>query len=73
VVTRGHYGISVVAGAIPLTALAGAGEVGAPSGTYFDRLTPNGALNPQAKDAQLGRDLWALSERLVGLESPAKN
>ncbi|MDQ1607574.1 MAG: hypothetical protein QOE16_306 [Microbacteriaceae bacterium] len=73
VVTRGHYGISVAAGAIPLTALAGAAEVGAPSGTYFDRLTPNGSVNPQAKDAQLGRDLWALSERLVGLESPAKN
>ncbi|MCU1577512.1 MAG: family NAD(P)-dependent oxidoreductase [Leifsonia sp.] len=68
-VTRGHYGIPVAAGAIPLTALAGAADVGAPSGTYFDRLTPNGRVNPQAKDAQLGRDLWALSERLVGLGS----
>ncbi|MDQ1583034.1 MAG: hypothetical protein QOF36_1088 [Microbacteriaceae bacterium] len=71
-VTRGRYGTPAAVGAVPLTALAGAGEVGAPSGTYFDRLTPNGSVNPQAKDAQLGRELWALSERLVGVGSAAR-
>jgi NAD(P)-dependent dehydrogenase (short-subunit alcohol dehydrogenase family) len=66
-VTRGRYGVSPDEGAVPLIALAGDLPVGARSGTYFDRLQANGSVTPQAKDAQLGRDLWRLSERLVGL------
>lgn len=64
-VTGGHYGISAAAGAVPLLALTGRDAVGAPSGTYFDRLTPNGRVNNRARDPQLARDLWALTERLV--------
>jgi NAD(P)-dependent dehydrogenase (short-subunit alcohol dehydrogenase family) len=67
-VTRGHYGIPATEGAVPLVALAGNATVGAPSGTYFDRLKANGRVARQAKDAQLGRDLWSLSAELVGVE-----
>ncbi|HEY5223712.1 MAG TPA: SDR family NAD(P)-dependent oxidoreductase [Microbacteriaceae bacterium] len=67
VVTRGHYGISPAHGAEPLIALAGSAPIGAPSGTYFDRLTPGGRVNHQARDPQVARDLWAVSARLVGL------
>jgi NAD(P)-dependent dehydrogenase (short-subunit alcohol dehydrogenase family) len=70
-VTGGRYGISPEEGAVPLLALAGTTPVGARSGTYFDRLKANGSVTAQAKDAQLGRDLWALSERLVGLTEPS--
>ncbi|MFP3464689.1 SDR family NAD(P)-dependent oxidoreductase [Leifsonia sp. SIMBA_070] len=70
-VTRSSFGISVAAGAAPLLFLAGPAPVGAPSGTYFDRLTANGRTNPQARNAQLGRDLWAASETLTGLAVPA--
>lgn len=65
-VTNGGYGIPVEAGAAPLVRLAGADPVGAPSGTYFDRFRANGRVNPQAKNAQLGRELWAVTETLVG-------
>ncbi len=70
-VTRSTFGIPVAAGAAPLLFLAGPAPVGAPGGTYFDRLTANGRTNPQARNAQLGRDLWAASEALVGLDVPA--
>jgi NAD(P)-dependent dehydrogenase (short-subunit alcohol dehydrogenase family) len=66
-VTRGTYGIPVAEGATPLIRLAAETPVLAPSGTYFDRLKANGATTAQAKDAQLGRDLWAVSEQLVGV------
>ena len=66
-VTRSTFGIPVAEGALPLLHLAGPAPVGAPSGTYFDRLTANGRTNPQAQNAQLGRDLWAASLELVGL------
>lgn len=64
-VTRSTFGIPVAEGAAPLVRLAGPAAVGAPSGTYFDRLRANGRTNPQARNAQLGRDLWAASENLV--------
>jgi hypothetical protein len=64
-VTRSTFGIPVAEGAAPLVRLAGPAAVGAPSGTYFDRLRANGRTNPQARNAQLGRDLWSASERLV--------
>jgi NAD(P)-dependent dehydrogenase (short-subunit alcohol dehydrogenase family) len=66
-VTRSSFGIPVAAGAAPLVLLAGPAPVGAPSGTYFDRFTANGRTNPQARNAQLGRDLWSATEQLVGL------
>jgi len=66
-VTRQGYGISVDLGAAPLVMLAGENAVGAPSGTYFDRLTANGKVRRQAKNAQLGRDLWSISETLTGV------
>lgn len=65
--SRGSYGLSPAEGAVPLIALTTDLPVGAPSGTYFDRLTANGRVKSQAKDAQLGRSLWALSAELVGL------
>ncbi len=65
--TRGNYGISADAGAVPLVSLAGDVPVGAPSGTYFDQLTANGRVRAQSRDAQLRRDLWALSAQLTGV------
>lgn len=64
-VTGGRYGVTAEAGAVPLERLAGPMAVGAPTGTYFDRLTANGRTAAQAKDAQLGRDLWTISESLT--------
>lgn len=66
-VTRGHYGVSADVGAVPLVSLIGQAPVGAPSGTYFDRLNANGHVNPQARNPQLARDLWDVSARLVGV------
>jgi NAD(P)-dependent dehydrogenase (short-subunit alcohol dehydrogenase family) len=68
-VTGGRYGRSVAGGAGPLIALAGA-DVSAPTGTYFDRFTPNGRVNSQARNPQLARDLWAATERMLGLTPP---
>lgn len=68
-VTRSSYGIPVEAGAAPLIRLAAEPPVGAPSGTYFDRLRANGATTAQARDAQLGRDLWTITEQLVGVDT----
>lgn len=69
-VTRGSYGVPVAEGAAPLIRLAAEAPVLAPSGTYFDRLKANGATAAQAKDAQLGRDLWAVTQQLVGANAP---
>ncbi|HEY8281610.1 MAG TPA: SDR family NAD(P)-dependent oxidoreductase [Leifsonia sp.] len=66
-VTRGGYGIPVEEGAVPLIRLAADAPVGAPSGTYFDRLRANGATIGQGTDAHLGRELWAVTEELVGV------
>ncbi len=66
-VTGGRYGRSPEAGAAPLVALAGQVPVGAPTGTYFDRFTPNGRVNRQARDPQLARDLWTVTERTLAL------
>ncbi|MGJ4842929.1 SDR family NAD(P)-dependent oxidoreductase [Leifsonia sp. Le1] len=68
-VTRNGYGVPVEAGAAPLVRLAAEAPVGAPSGTYFDRLSANGPTAAQAKDAQLGRDLWTITEQLVGVDT----
>lgn len=65
--SSGSFGISAEAGAVPLITLASEPDVGAASGTYFDGLKPGGALAAQARDRQLGRDLWDLSSELVGV------
>ena len=70
-VTRGRYGIGVDLGAAPLIALARDAPVGAPVGTYFDRLTANGRTRRQAEDSQLGRDLWTISQEITGVGSGA--
>lgn len=54
-------------GAEPLVHLATVERVGAPSGTYFDRLKPDGAVNRSANAPGVGEALWAASARLVGL------
>ncbi|WP_308468216.1 SDR family NAD(P)-dependent oxidoreductase [Rathayibacter soli] len=71
--TGSRYGIRPEQGAVPLIALAGGtltgnAPIGAPTGTYFDKLTPGGRVNAQARDPQVARDLWAVSARAVGLK-----
>ncbi len=70
-VSGGSYGISAGAGAVPLIQLASAPDVGSPSGTYFDTLTPNGSTHRQAGDAALAALLWDETARLVGVNQTA--
>lgn len=71
-VTARHYAISARVGAVPLITLAGAAEVTAPSGTFFDRLQPNGRVNPQANEVGLAERLWDRSAELVGLAAASE-
>jgi NAD(P)-dependent dehydrogenase (short-subunit alcohol dehydrogenase family) len=66
-VSRNRIGLSPEQGGAPLVHLASAPEVGVPSGTYFDGLTPGGRVGRQAKDAALAAELWEKSTELVGL------
>jgi NAD(P)-dependent dehydrogenase (short-subunit alcohol dehydrogenase family) len=59
--------ITPEAGAVPLIQLASSTAIDAPSGTYFDGLTPNGATAPQSNDPQLAARLWEASAELVGV------
>lgn len=68
VLTRGHYGLTPEAGAVPLYALAGPAPVPAASGAYFDRLRANGATARQATDQDLQAALWTRTAELVGLD-----
>jgi NAD(P)-dependent dehydrogenase (short-subunit alcohol dehydrogenase family) len=52
-------------GSAPLVHLASASGEPAPSGTYFDGLSPNGRTGKQATDDALAASLWELSERLT--------
>ncbi|MBF4630204.1 SDR family NAD(P)-dependent oxidoreductase [Clavibacter michiganensis subsp. phaseoli] len=70
--SMGAYGISAEAGAVPLVQLASVPDLGAPSGTYFDQLTPDGKTTAQAADRQLGRDLWAALELAAGTDEPPR-
>jgi NAD(P)-dependent dehydrogenase (short-subunit alcohol dehydrogenase family) len=63
----GWIALSPQEGAEPLVHLATAGAVGAASGTYFDRLKPQGRVNAGAAQPGIGEALWAESARLVGL------
>jgi NAD(P)-dependent dehydrogenase (short-subunit alcohol dehydrogenase family) len=60
----GGFGMSPARGALPLIRLATAEIAPAPSGTYFDRLKPNGAENRSASDGALALALW---ERTVDI------
>jgi len=64
----GGFGVPVEQGAEPLVLLA-TGQVTAPSGTYFDRLTPDGAARRQAQDVDLAAGLWIKSAQLVGIDA----
>lgn len=66
-VTGGRIAIPVERGAAPLVHLATVADVGAPSGTYFDGLKPNGAVHRSANAPGIGEALWAASAELVGL------
>ncbi|WP_378146662.1 SDR family NAD(P)-dependent oxidoreductase [Cnuibacter sp. UC19_7] len=68
IVTRGHYGLTPEAGAVPLYALASSAPVPAASGAYFDRLRANGATALQATDQDLQAALWARTAEMVGLD-----
>jgi NAD(P)-dependent dehydrogenase (short-subunit alcohol dehydrogenase family) len=59
--------ISPEAGAAPLIQLASAADVGAPNGTYFDGLKPDGKTTKQGNDLGLAAALWDASAALVGL------
>ncbi len=65
-ISLGHLGLSNEQGAEPLVRLA-TGELTAPSGTYFSRLTPDGRQHRSASDERLAGALWARTERLLGL------
>jgi NAD(P)-dependent dehydrogenase (short-subunit alcohol dehydrogenase family) len=67
-VTGGRWGATAEVGAAPLIALAADSPIPAASGTYFDRLRPNGAVARAADDVELQRDLWARTAELVGLD-----
>lgn len=68
---RVHFaglGLTPKAGAEPLVKLATARTVPAVSGTYFDRLRPNGRTTKQAGDDVLAAGLWAISAELTGVD-----
>ncbi len=66
-VSHGSLGLSPEQGAAPLIHLATAGDVGSPSGTYFDGLKPNGRVLAVAHDPDVADRLWKKSAELVGL------
>ena len=67
-VTPGRLSISAEEGAAPLIAVALGENAPAPSGTYFDRLKPNGVVQRSGRRPGVGERLWAESARLVGLD-----
>lgn len=66
-VSAGRIGLRPEQGAAPLVHLASASDVGVPSGTYFDRLTPFGRVHKLDDPADVARRLWETSAGLVGL------
>jgi NAD(P)-dependent dehydrogenase (short-subunit alcohol dehydrogenase family) len=67
----GHWGRSAASGAAPLVAFSGTERMPAPSGTYFSRFRPSGAVAPQARDARLRRELFEECRRLTELTTSA--
>lgn len=66
-ISRGSLGISPEQGGAPLVHLASTQDVGAPSGTYFDGLKPNGRELKIASNEATARTLWEKSAELVSL------
>jgi len=66
-VSGGRLGLTPEQGAAPLVHLASTESVGFPSGTYFDRFTPNGRVHPSARTPGVAEELWNRSAALVGL------
>jgi NAD(P)-dependent dehydrogenase (short-subunit alcohol dehydrogenase family) len=67
VLRKGGFGIPVSEGAVPLVMLTDTEHVPAANGSYFDRLTPNGAVGRQARDRALASALWERTATLVGI------
>jgi NAD(P)-dependent dehydrogenase (short-subunit alcohol dehydrogenase family) len=65
-VSAGRIGLRPEQGAAPLVHLASVREVGVPSGTHFDRLSPHGRVRRLPQHAELARLLWEKSAELVG-------
>lgn len=66
-ISGGRLGISAERGATPLVHLATVAETGVPSGTYFDKLSPNGRINGGTRKPGLAEALWNASAKLVNL------
>ncbi|MES2093896.1 MAG: SDR family NAD(P)-dependent oxidoreductase [Actinomycetota bacterium] len=66
-ISRGSLGISPEQGAAPLIHLASQRDIAAPSGTYFDGLSPDGREAKTASNEALRRALWARSAELVAI------
>lgn len=62
--------ITPEAGAVPLIQLASNPDIDAPSGTYFEGLTPKGATTRQGSDPDLASRLWDATADIVGIRSP---
>jgi NAD(P)-dependent dehydrogenase (short-subunit alcohol dehydrogenase family) len=67
VVSGGRLAISSEQGATPLVQLASVDSVDAASGTYFDRLKPDGKIDRSARTPGIEQGLWDASASLVGL------
>ncbi|MDO9396651.1 MAG: short-chain dehydrogenase, partial [Herbiconiux sp.] len=65
--TGGRWGLTPAEGAAPLIALASATPLPAASGTYFDRMRPDGKVAAAGRDDAVAAELWRRSARLVGL------
>lgn len=63
----GRIGLRPDQGAMPLIHLASVAEVGVPSGTYFDHLSPHGKVQRRGHTPENARLLWEKSAELVGL------
>ncbi|MEO6944125.1 MAG: SDR family NAD(P)-dependent oxidoreductase [Lacisediminihabitans sp.] len=64
-VSGGKVGLRPDEGAAPLVHLASVRDVGVPSGTYFDRLSPYGRVHKLPQHAEISRQLWDTSAELV--------
>ena len=61
----GGYGVSPEEGAAPLIHLSSALKITSPSGTYFNRFSPNTGMRRQARSAPLAAKLWQRSEQVL--------
>ncbi len=64
-ISFGHLGLRPEQGAEPLVFLAGTDDVGAPSGAYFSRMTPERGVRRVSRNPELGRRLWERTDELL--------